>query len=509
MERQSLYAAICASPRDDLPKLVFADWLDEHGDHVDRAHAELIRIQCEWDSDALANLRLVEPYRLDFNPPHWPDPAVVAPHDSQAARAIRLLSRATELEPLAKTRLVMSLPEVNGAAYRYMGPVKGLRTLLRISLAPTWCKRLNELRSHLPIRHLVTDIQQGRYAANRQLGTVEIAVLENIESLTSYRRSSLDLFGEILASPHTKQLRQLSIQHGLDIPGLLETLATREHLDGLEELELLDVSDRVLGVPIRAGRFQNLRKLRLASQDNVHQVTPAVDQLVKIASDRLEELEVANLGDGDAGPFRESRLAALFPRLVQLKLVGTVLTGSLLTGRSAGDLLTSQNFPELRQLNVNGNRLGDFIGKTLEKTSTYPKLLSLDVSFCQLTPSAIASLVRWPGFAYLRKWVLAGNPLNHQAIEAIGSADAPNLRTLSLVNCHLHGSHIRALMASTVVRSLWLLDLRSNLVDDAFVRALIETPFLDALQCLVLDVPEESPDYLRLKARFGDRFQSG
>ena len=54
-----------------------------------------------------------------------------------------------------------------------------------------------------------------------------------------------------------------------------------------------------------------------------------------------------------------------------------------------------------------------------------------------------------------------------------------------------------------------MLDLRANFYDDAFIRALIETPFLDALQCLVLDVPEESPDYLRLKARFGDRFQSG
>jgi uncharacterized protein (TIGR02996 family) len=501
MERQSLYAAICASPRDDLPKLVFADWLEEHGNHVDRAHAELIRIQCEWDSNALVNLRLVEPYRLDVNSPHCPDAASVAVHDPPAARAIRLLIRATELELLAKTRPVMPLPEVNGASYRYVGPVKGFRTGLKISLAPTWYNRLAELRSCLPIRHLVTDIQQGRYAANRPLGTVEIAVLENIESLTSFHRSSLDLFGEILASPHTKQLRQLSIQHGLDTPGLLETLATREHLDGLEELELLDVSDRILGVSMGAGWFQNLRKLRLASQDDFHQITPAVDRLVEIASDRLEELDLANLGDASEPTF--NRLAGLFPRLTQLKLAG-----SGLTGRSIGDLMTSQNFPELRQLNVSNKRLVDFVGKTLEKTFHYPRLHSLDVSHCQLSPSAIASLVRWPGLAHLRKLVLAGNPLNHQAIAALGSADAPNLRTLSLLGCQLHGSHIRELVTSRFVRSLWLLELRANLIDDAFVRALIETPFLDALQCLLLDVPEESPDYLRLKARFGDRFHS-
>jgi uncharacterized protein (TIGR02996 family) len=36
-------AAICASPDDDLPRLVYADWLDEHGDP---ARAEFIRLQC-------------------------------------------------------------------------------------------------------------------------------------------------------------------------------------------------------------------------------------------------------------------------------------------------------------------------------------------------------------------------------------------------------------------------------------------------------------------------------
>jgi uncharacterized protein (TIGR02996 family) len=36
-------AAVASDPDDDLPRLVFADWLDEHGDH---ARAEFIRLQC-------------------------------------------------------------------------------------------------------------------------------------------------------------------------------------------------------------------------------------------------------------------------------------------------------------------------------------------------------------------------------------------------------------------------------------------------------------------------------
>ena len=36
--------AIRISPDDDSPRLVFADWLDEHGES---ARAEFIRVQCE------------------------------------------------------------------------------------------------------------------------------------------------------------------------------------------------------------------------------------------------------------------------------------------------------------------------------------------------------------------------------------------------------------------------------------------------------------------------------
>ena len=37
-------AAICANPADDTPRLVYADWLDEHGQPE---RAEFVRVQCE------------------------------------------------------------------------------------------------------------------------------------------------------------------------------------------------------------------------------------------------------------------------------------------------------------------------------------------------------------------------------------------------------------------------------------------------------------------------------
>jgi uncharacterized protein (TIGR02996 family) len=44
-DREAFVSAIAANPADDLPRLVFADWLDEHGDPE---RAEFIRTQIRW-----------------------------------------------------------------------------------------------------------------------------------------------------------------------------------------------------------------------------------------------------------------------------------------------------------------------------------------------------------------------------------------------------------------------------------------------------------------------------
>src|SRR5687768_1025238 len=48
-EREALLRTVCENPDDDLPRLVFADWLDEHGEPE---RAEFIRIQIELGTSA-------------------------------------------------------------------------------------------------------------------------------------------------------------------------------------------------------------------------------------------------------------------------------------------------------------------------------------------------------------------------------------------------------------------------------------------------------------------------
>jgi uncharacterized protein (TIGR02996 family) len=46
-DRDALFAAILADPDDDLPRLVYADWLEENGRPADVARAQFIRLQIE------------------------------------------------------------------------------------------------------------------------------------------------------------------------------------------------------------------------------------------------------------------------------------------------------------------------------------------------------------------------------------------------------------------------------------------------------------------------------
>mgnify|MGYP001806658983 CR=1 FL=1 len=100
-------AAVCASPDDDLPRLVFADWLDEHGDP---ARAEFIRLQCHtarvgkldptW---APAKLREFDLFKA--NEPAWRTPTASQEGRMLMDRWVRGFPRAVMLSDVARGRV--------------------------------------------------------------------------------------------------------------------------------------------------------------------------------------------------------------------------------------------------------------------------------------------------------------------------------------------------------------------------------------------------------------------
>jgi len=68
-DREAFVSAIAANPADDLPRLVFADWLDEHGDPE---RAEFIRTQVRWHHATDANeLKQLDARAGELFRDHW------------------------------------------------------------------------------------------------------------------------------------------------------------------------------------------------------------------------------------------------------------------------------------------------------------------------------------------------------------------------------------------------------------------------------------------------------
>jgi uncharacterized protein (TIGR02996 family) len=67
-DRDALLAAVIARPEDDLPRLVFADWLDEHGEP---ARATFIRAQIAGDEATAADLLCEHKAAWDRELPEW------------------------------------------------------------------------------------------------------------------------------------------------------------------------------------------------------------------------------------------------------------------------------------------------------------------------------------------------------------------------------------------------------------------------------------------------------
>jgi uncharacterized protein (TIGR02996 family) len=92
-EQRALWAAIREQPDDDTPRLVYADWLQEHGDE---ARAEFIRVQCELarqpydrrrNRKQRANLEAKEAELLAAHKKRWTEPLRAAVEVDEVAGA--------------------------------------------------------------------------------------------------------------------------------------------------------------------------------------------------------------------------------------------------------------------------------------------------------------------------------------------------------------------------------------------------------------------------------------
>jgi uncharacterized protein (TIGR02996 family) len=344
---EAFLQAIQEAPDDDVPRLIFADWLDDNGQGE---RAELIRLQC-----ALAAMPSGDPERpglllreralLDAHAAGW----LGAFHEP---RRLWQYQRGTACLRLSVRRL--AAPERLERAEQWFVrawvlelDLHGATQSLDALLSASFLSRLTVFR-----------LEHARLGNE---GARAVAFCPQLDRLTtlSLRNNALgtDAVRAVVRSPYLARLEELNLaQSALNLQGLA-LLAS-----GLPRLRRLDLSEAVsspegVGGLLEAGWLGNLTALGLSS---------------------------CRLGDGGV------RLLADCPRLA--RLLGLSLAGNNVTAAGVAALAASPHLAGLRYLDLRFNPIGSAGARLLARSSFLGQLEALLLQGDGVDPGALEAL---------------------------------------------------------------------------------------------------------------------
>jgi uncharacterized protein (TIGR02996 family) len=425
-QRAALFAGVKETSDDDAPRLVLADWLEENGDEDDRAHAELIRVQCEI---LRITSSLIDPER--------PGPIL-------------------NLFRWAGNRIGVLLSEFNTWL-----PTERLAVLYhREHQLAAHCNE--RLRSSLPgVQHYCRWHHGFAYL--------------NLQS-DRFRSRNLAAFAGSLGGPRVEFLA-LAVS-----PSSVGTIARNvllAHAVGLA-FDGVKASAAELTTLLASPHLARLRRLdvaRFARKEEVAAIAlaPQSSRLTHLYLSRLPY----GLAQGDPEAMRILATADL-PRLQALHLDGNRALGS-----SGAELLAAAPFlSHVQELILTGCNIGDAGLAALVSGPHFHCPSRLDVAGNNLGPASLRALLGAPGVENLTVLGANDNAFDDAAVAEM--ATSPRLAGLLALNLNrnqgIGPASAEALAASPHLRRLASLGLMGCPISEAGARALIESPHLPRLR---------------------------
>lgn len=313
-DAKALFNAIIANPREDTPRLAFADWCDEHGE-PDRAR--FIRLQYEIDK--------------------------LPPIGAKAAKAKK------EEEALLKKhgkQWAGEIAEMVGF-YRFR---RGFVEMIRVT-ATDFIKHGDRLFDLAPLREVYFDKLTDRtavLAAQPAFGRIETV------GFSSHIMDQVHYHGRLealLASPYLATVRGLNFRmSSLDYKDV-ERIVACPYLKALRHLDLSTNQIRTTSIALVANcdTLPSLTSLTIDAnqQVNAEGMRAIVDSPL---AERLEHLELSFHHFGD----EPVKILAAAPRLT--KLITLDLSDNDLTDAGAKALAEAKNLDGLQRLTLRGHR---------------------------------------------------------------------------------------------------------------------------------------------------------
>jgi uncharacterized protein (TIGR02996 family) len=447
--KQAFLHAIRADPDDDSTRLVYADWLEEHGD-PDRA--EFIRLQVQ--RAVLDPHRIIRGWR-----PKGREAQLLASHeDDWLGHAADWLNN--NGAHWAFHRGLIHL-EINGRAFLSPDLPRGLEACLRAG----WVETLE----------LGMDPEDmAALAASPRLGWVAQLTLgggaEDISLLA--------------ASPHLARLTRLALDHAFIGDEGAVALAASPHLGNLTHLDLECAHLGAVGAVAVATSPVLTRLTHLSLCDNALEADGCQAFLDALRLGQLRSLDLSFCMLRDEGARRLASCSRLAP------LVGLDLAYNYLTEAGIEALASSPHLLGLTHLRLDGNEgIGNDGARALAWSAQLSRLASLGLHYCHISEEGAEALAWSPHLASLAKLDLSTNYfLRDDGVRALASTPCwTQLTHLNLRNINLRAEGVRALSACPQLASLQHLVLDDNSMGDEGAQALAATSCLTGLTVLSLD----------------------
>jgi uncharacterized protein (TIGR02996 family) len=430
MTHEDFWQAIHEAPDDDTPRLVYADWLDDHGEG-DRA--EFIRLQ-------------VRAARLDEDDPE----------------RIALWKRIGELQSEHEARWLQPLrrwvPLDDEDSPSYVVWMRGFVAFLEIDpVRSNLLDRLAPFLAEHPVEELGLSAARKTSLDTLGQGVARCSALDNLRTLALHEgdrplgTKAMQALGE---ARHLARLRRLQLSGDLD-QSEVRALFQSALLDRITYLEF-DVAagegEQAVATMLETGRAARLEGLQMGScyigDGGLH---------LLCEGQALPALKHLGLGHNELTDQGVARLArsALLGQLEVLELDINDLTRA-----SCGYLGRSKRLANLVELDLGHTHLDAAGIRALLPGLNPDSLRSLRLTYSDLDADAAAELAGSPHLSGLRTLDLAGNPIGDRgAVALAGSAHLASLRELRLYATGIGAKGARALARSPYlgkITSLWL-----------------------------------------------------
>jgi len=435
MTDEGFLTDILDDPSDDVPRRVYADWLEEH-DQADRA--ALIRVQLDLAGRGEVGPRVAELKARER--------ALLAAHAAEWLKPLKL----------APSRVVFRrgfVEEVRLSPARFMRMATKLFGRAPITALRIWGKDAENGMDDLPAcEHLYrltslrlenVDVDEARIAAllhSRYLAGLATLLL-SLNDLTGASVTGL------LRAKHLGRVTSLDLSYNELKPGDATRLARSSLLGQLSSLNLSgnDIGDKGVEALAAFGRLGGLQSLGLAY------TSMRADALRALLAARLPPLRKLTLGCNvlrDEG----ARLVAKSAKLAGLRELD--LGDCELTEEAASLLASSRHLAGLTMLQLGneiegGNAIGDEGLEAIANSPNMANLMELDVGDNAITADGVRALLESPLIRHLYALNLSSNAIGTEGVKQLAaSPHAANLHVLGLNDCGLKDDEALALAHS-------------------------------------------------------------